>query len=159
MCGCPTRTRGLTPIPAGVSDRQALFVGDLLATRLLGGPHLRDNSGRHGAADRGRTHRPCSLECVLLKQPQRVIVCEKIPRGAGSCLHYPPRPHGGAGTRSSFVRANSPHGGADRVIEGRGRPCHLPAGLAVRPPERDRHGGRPYDEPQILPLPDMYGKT
>lgn len=86
----PHADQGLTPIPAGVSDRQALFVGDLLATGFWAARISEitpaDTVLLIGAGPTGL----CTLECVLLKQPQRVIVCEKDPaRRRFVRLHYP----------------------------------------------------------------------
>lgn len=50
----PYADTGLTPIPPSVSDRQALFTGDLLSTGFWAGADLRDRArGYSGCAGRG----------------------------------------------------------------------------------------------------------
>ena len=71
--------QGLTKIPESVTDRQALFAGDILATGFWAariteiGPE--DTVLILGAGPTGI----CTLLCVLLKAPKQVIVCEKDP--------------------------------------------------------------------------------
>lgn len=76
----PYADQGLTKIPDGVSDRQALFAGDLLATGFWATriSHItpEDTVLLLGAGPTGL----CTLQCILLKQPKGVIVCEKSPQ-------------------------------------------------------------------------------
>lgn len=76
----PYADQGLTKIPDAVTDRQALFVGDILATGYWAADIAEIASGDTvlviGAGPTGI----CTLQCVLLKQPKRVIVCEKDPQ-------------------------------------------------------------------------------
>lgn len=51
----PFADQGLNKIPDGVTDRQALFVGDVLATGLLGNSYFRDYRRRHCTDHRCRT--------------------------------------------------------------------------------------------------------
>ena len=108
----PYADRGLNRIPDSVSDEQALFVGDVLATgiRFI------------------REHYPD----VLVTEPEE---CKE------------------------FVLRNSDHGGADVVLEVAG------AGDTFRLAWECARSNAVvtvvalYDNPQILPLPDMYGKN
>ncbi len=156
----PHADQGLTPIPAGVSDRQALFVGDLLATGFWAARISEitpaDTVLLIGAGPTGL----CTLECVLLKQPQRVIVCEKDPARRRSVrLHYPHVLTVGPEHAAAFVRANSPHGGADRVIEAAGGPATFQLAWQCARPNAIVTVVALYSEPQLLPLPQMYGKN
>ena len=156
----PHADQGLTPIPAGVSDRQALFVGDLLATGFWAARISEitpaDTVLLIGAGPTGL----CTLECVLLKQPQRVIVCEKDPaRRRFVRLHYPHVLTVGPEHAAAFVRANSPHGGADRVIEAAGGPATFQLAWQCARPNAIVTVVALYSEPQLLPLPQMYGKN
>ncbi len=156
----PHANQGLTPIPADVSDRQALFTGDLLATGFWAARISEitpaDTVLLIGAGPTGL----CTLECVLLKQPQRVIVCEKDPaRRRFVHLHYPHVLTVGPEHAAAFVRANSPHGGADRVIEAAGGAGTFQLAWQCARPNAIVTVVALYDEPQILPLPDMYGKN
>ena len=83
----PYADQGLTKIPESVTDRQALFAGDILATGFWAariteiGPE--DTVLILGAGPTGI----CTLLCVLLKAPKQVIVCEKDPaRLSGSTI-------------------------------------------------------------------------
>ena len=58
-----------------------------------------------------------------------------------------------------FVKNNSDHGGADRVLEvAGGKDTFRLAWLCARPNAIVTIVAL-YDEPQVLPLPDMYGKN
>ena len=98
----PYADQGLTKIPHAVTDRQALFVGDILATGYWAAQISQispeDTVLVLGAGPTGL----CTLQCVLLENPRRVIVCE---------------------------------------------PNAVVTVVAL------------YDRPQLLPLPDMYGKN
>lgn len=76
----PYADQGLNRIPDTVTDRQALFVGDILATGYWATDISEIKAGDTvliiGAGPTGI----CTLQCVLLKQPKQVIVCEKDPR-------------------------------------------------------------------------------
>ena len=86
----PYADQGLNRIPDTVSDEQALFVGDVLATGFWAA-RISEISGEDtvlviGAGPTGI----CTLLCVLLKQPKRIIVCEKSPERIRFVReHYP----------------------------------------------------------------------
>lgn len=156
----PYADQGLDKIPDGVTDRQALFVGDILATGYWAasiaqiGPE--DTVLVIGAGPTGL----CTLQCVLLKEPKQVIVCEKDPqRRTFVEEHYPQvltvEPEQAVG----FVRAHSAHGGADRVLEVAGAPDTFVLAWACARPNAIVTVVALYDAPQVLPLPDMYGKN
>lgn len=69
--------KGLNKIPDTVTDRQALLVGDVLATGYWAAKISEitedDTVLIIGAGSTGI----CMLLCVLLKNPKRIIVCEK----------------------------------------------------------------------------------
>ena len=75
----PYADQGLDPIPDTVTDRQALFVGDVLATGYwaadISGVRPGDTALILGAGPTGI----CTLQCLRLKQPGRIIVCEPDP--------------------------------------------------------------------------------
>lgn len=156
----PHADTGLTRIPDAVTDAQALFVGDLLATGYwaadIGEIHKGDTVLILGAGPTGL----CTLQCVQLKEPGRIIVCEKDPdRLAFVRTHYPQvlavPPEG----LPEFVRANSDHGGADAVLEVAGTEDTFRLAWACARPNAVVTIVAMYDRPQTLPLPDMYGKN
>lgn len=73
----PFADQGLNKIPDGVSDRQALFVGDVLATGYwatrISEIKEEDTVLIIGAGPTGI----CALLCVMLQKPKRIIMCEK----------------------------------------------------------------------------------
>lgn len=73
----PLANQGLNRIPDGVTDEQALFVGDILATGFWAARISEISSDDTvliiGAGPTGI----CTLLCVMLKQPKRIIVCEQ----------------------------------------------------------------------------------
>ena len=156
----PYADQGLDKIPDGVTDEQALFVGDILATGFwaarISEITPEDTVLIIGAGPTG----VCTLACVLLKQPKRVIVCEKDPtRIALVREHYPDvllcRPE----VCEDFVRAHSGHGGADVVLEVAGAKDTFELAWRCARPTAIVTVVALYDEAQTLPLPDMYGKN
>lgn len=73
----PFADQGLNKIPDGVTDRQALLVGDVLATGFwaarISEITPEDTVLILGAGPTGI----CTLLCVMLHSPKRIIVCEK----------------------------------------------------------------------------------
>ena len=156
----PYADQGLTKIPDSVTDRQALFVGDILATGYWAADIAEitpeDTVLILGAGPTGL----CTLQCVLLKSPKRVIVCEQDPlRRAFVAQHFPQvltvQPEG----LLDFVRSHSDHGGADAVLEVAGSPDTFRLAWQCARPNAVVTVVALYDGPQTLPLPEMYGKN
>lgn len=156
----PYADNGLTPIPDNVSDEQALFVGDILATGYWGAKiseiSEEDTVLVIGAGPTGL----CTLECVQLYNPQHIVVCE-----ADEC-------------RREFVRQNYPDvsavdpaeclevlesltegRGADRVIEVAGGEDTFELAWRCASPNAIVTIVALYEKEQVLPLPWMYGKN
>ena len=156
----PYADTGLTKIPDHVSDEAALFTGDILATGYwaadIAGIGQGDAVFIIGAGPTGI----CALLCARLKAPGRVIVCEKDPaRRRFVTEHYPDVLIVPPEEAESFVRAHSAHGGADAVIEAAGTAESFRLAWACARPNAVVAVVALYDEPQILPLPEMYGKN
>lgn len=156
----PYADQGLDKIPDGVTDEQALFVGDILATGFwaarISEITPEDTVLIIGAGPTG----VCTLACVLLKQPKRVIVCEKDPtRIALVREHYPDVLLCHPEACEDFVRAHSDHGGADVVLEVAGAKDTFELAWRCARPNAIVTVVALYDEAQTLPLPDMYGKN
>ncbi len=156
----PYADQGLDIIPDTVTDEQALFVGDVLATGFwaarISEIKETDTVLILGAGPTGI----CTLLCVMLKKPKRIIVCEKDPfRCDFVRRHYPEVLVTKPEALMEFVRAHSDHGGADVVLEvAGGRDTFRLAWEAARPNATVTVVAL-YDEAQSLPLPDMYGKN
>ena len=156
----PYADQGLNKIPAGVTDQQALFVGDILATGYWAAGIAQigheDTVLVIGAGPTGL----CTLQCVLLKEPKQVIVCEKDPQRRSFVQeHYPQVLTVEPEQAADFVRAPSAHGGADRVLEVAGSEDTFTLAWTCARPNAIVTVVALYDAPQVLPLPDMYGKN
>lgn len=156
----PHADQGLTPIPASVSDSQALFVGDILATGFwaarISEITSEDTVLILGAGPTGL----CTLLCVGLRQPGRVIVCERDPERRQFVRdHYPEVLVTGPDECRDFVLAHSDHGGADRVLEVAGGEDTFRLAWECARPNAIVTVVALYDRPQVLPLPEMYGKN
>ena len=96
----------------------------------------------------------------MLKKPGRIIVCEKSEeRRRFVREHYPEILVTTPEDCREFVAAHSNHGGADRVIEVAGTPETFRMAWECARPNAIVTIVAMYDAPQILPLPDMYGKN
>ena len=156
----PFADQGLNKIPDGVTDRQALLVGDVLATGFwaarISEITAEDTVLILGAGPTGI----CTLLCVMLKQPKRIIVCEKDEsRVRFINKHYPEVLTVSPNECLNFVRTNSDHGGADVVLEVAGAEFTFRLAWECARPNAIVTVVALYDGPQVLPLPDMYGKN
>ena len=156
----PFADQGLNKIPDGVTDRQALLVGDVLATGFwaarISGITAEDTVLILGAGPTGI----CTLLCVMLKQPKRIVVCEKDEsRVRFINKHYPEVLTVSPDECLNFVRTNSDHGGADVVLEVAGAESTFRLAWECARPNAIVTVVALYDKAQVLPLPDMYGKN
>ena len=156
----PFADQGLTKIPDTVTDEQALFVGDVLATGYWAariseiGPE--DTVLILGAGPTGI----CTLLCVLLHHPRSIIVCETDPERIRFVQqHYPGVLTVGPEQVRQFVQQHSDHGGADVVLEVAGAKDTFQLAWECARPNAIVTVVALYDQPQILPLPQMYGKN
>lgn len=156
----PLAEQGLNRIPDSVSDEQALFVGDVLATGFwaarISEITEEDTVLIIGAGPTGI----CTLLCVMLKQPKRIIVCEQSEERRNFVKqHYPNVLLTTPDECEDFVKNNSDHGGADRVLEVAGGKDTFQLAWRTARPNAIVTVVALYNEAQTLPLPDMYGKN
>ena len=156
----PYADQGLNKIPDSVTDEQALLVGDVLATGFWAARISEiteaDTVLIIGAGPTGL----CTLMCVLLKNPKRIIVCEKDPARIAFVHEYYPNvltctPE----DCKAFTASNSDHGGADVVLEVAGAKDTFRLAWRCARPNAIVTVVALYDEAQTLPLPEMYGKN
>lgn len=156
----PMANMGLTKIPSSVSDRQALFVGDILATGFWAA-RISEISNQDtiliiGAGPTGI----CTLLCAQLKHPKRIIVCERSKsRRQFVRNHYPDVYVVSSEQCQDFVLSHSDHGGADRVIEVAGGSDTFQLAWKCARSNAIVTVVALYDQPQVLPLPEMHGKN
>lgn len=156
----PYADQGLNKITDSVTDEQALFVGDILATGFwatrISEITEEDTVLIIGAGPTGI----CTLLCVMLKQPKRIIICEKdAARAEFVRKHYPDVLLCEPEECEAFVKEHSDHGGADVVLEVAGGRDTLQLAWKCARPNAIVTVVALYDEAQSLPLPDMYGKN
>ena len=156
----PYADQGLNKIPDSVTDEQALFVGDILATGFWAAKiseiKSEDSVLIIGAGPTGI----CTLLCAALKEPKRIIVCEKDPaRLAFVRAHYPEVLTCTPEECEDFVHSNSDHSGADVVLEVAGGKDTFQLAWRCARPNAIVTVVALYDEAQTLPLPEMYGKN
>ena len=156
----PYADNGLNIIPQNVTDEQALFVGDVLATGFwatrISEIKKEDTVLIIGAGPTGL----CTLLCVMLKNPQKIIVCEKDETRRNFVKkHYPQVIVVKPKNCKDVVLNESEHGGADVVIEVAGTEETFKMAWDCARPNAIVTIVALYDKPMILPLPDMYGKN
>ena len=156
----PYADQGLNKIPDSVTDEQALLVGDVLATGYWAAQiseiKTRDTVLIIGAGPTGI----CALQCVRLKNPRRIIVCDRdAARLKFVRDHYPEVLTVGPEQVADLVQAYSDHGGADVVLEVAGSNETFRMAWECARPNAIVTVVALYDGPQTLPLPEMYGKN
>lgn len=158
----PYADQGLNRISDAVTDEEALFVGDVLATGFWAAKI--SDIGREDTVVilGGGPTGICTLLCVMLKMPKKIILCEVDPeRIAFVKEHYPDvlvvNPE--ETDVEAFVKAHSEHGGADRVLEVAGSAQTFEMAWKVARPNAIVTVVALYEEAQMIPLPQMYGKN
>ncbi len=156
----PYADQGLNRIPDSVSDEQALLVGDVLVTGFWAARISEikpdDTVLIIGAGPTGI----CTLLCVMLKQPKHIIVCEKSPERARFVRElYPSVEVLTPEDCIATVRQKCERGGADVVLEVAGAEDTFRLAWECARPNAIVTVVALYDKPQVLPLPDMYGKN
>ena len=156
----PFADQGLKRIPDSVTDEQALFVGDILATGFwaarISEIQPEDTVLIIGAGPTGI----CTLLCAMLQNPKAIIVCEKEEeRRLFLRKHYPKVLACTPEECEAYVLAHSEHGGADVVIEAAGTKGTFELAWKCARPNAIVTVVALYEEAQILPLPQMYGKN
>lgn len=158
----PYADNGLSKIPEGVSDEAALFTGDLLSTGYWAAKMAeirpQDTVAVIGAGPTGMT----TMMCARLFHPERILAVDLDPYRLEVV-----RKHGLA----DFTLNPSETDVAARIMEltdGRGADSVLEAAGGKDTFEMAWRSARPnavvglvamYEEAQVLPLPDMYGKN
>ena len=156
----PYADQGLDKIPDSVTDKQALLVGDVLATGYWAAQiseiKEEDTVLIIGAGPTGI----CTLQCVRLKNPRRIIVCDRDAERLKFVRdYYPEVLTVGPEQVADLVQAYSDHGGADVVLEVAGSESTFRMAWECARPNAIVTVVALYDAPQTLPLPEMYGKN
>ena len=156
----PFADTGLKKIPDNVSDEEALFVGDILSTGYwaadISGTEKGDTALIIGAGPTGI----CTALSVALKKPARLIICEKDEKRREFAKRVCPEAEVIAPEYAEeYIKQSCPRGGADEVFEVAGADNTFELAWKCARPNATVVVVAMYDKPQILPLPDMYGKN
>lgn len=158
----PYADNGLNIIPENVTNEQALFVGDILATGYWAASISEikpaDTVVVIGAGPTGL----CTLECVKLYSPAKVIVVDTMDdrlklakeKGTADITVNPLKED-----LEKVVLENTEGRGADVVLEVAGGKSTFQDAWKVARPNAIVCIVAMYEEAQSLPLPDMYGKN
>lgn len=158
----PYANQGLNKIPDTITDEEALFVGDVLATGYWAAEITEIAEEDTVLIIGGGPTGICTLLCAMLKHPKRIILCEiDEERIRFVREHYPEvlvvNPKETDVVR--FVKEHSNHGGADRVLEVAGSKETFELAWKAARPNAIVTIVAMYEESQMLPLPQMYGKN
>ena len=158
----PFADNGLTVIPDNVTDEQALFNGDILSTGYwaakIGEIRPADTVAVIGAGPTGL----CTMLCARLYTPARIIAIDtdeyrlKLAeeKGLADITLVP-----GRDDIEGRIRELTDGRGADTVFEVAGGKDTFQTAWKIARPNAVVVIVAMYEEAQILPLPDMYGKN
>lgn len=160
----PFADNAFTLIPDAVSDEDALFLGDILATGWWGARLADIEEGSTvavvGAGPVGLT----TMMCARLANPGCIIAIDRDGYRANLAadLGLADRIINGDApldTIEAAVRALTRHGGADAVIEAAGGDNTFEMAWRIARPNATVVVSAMYEQDQVLPLPRMYGKN
>lgn len=155
----PYADQGLNKIPDTVTDRQALFVGDVLATGFWAARISEIKEDDTVLIIGGGPTGICTLLCVMLKNPRKIILCEKSAERKAFISHNYPTVQVVDPEDCLNISQSLERGGADVVIEVAGGKDTFQLAWKCARPNAIVTVVALYDEPQTLPLPQMYGKN
>jgi alcohol dehydrogenase len=158
----PFADNGLNLIPEGVSDEQALFVGDILATGYWAAAIAELRPAQTAAILGAGPTGLCVAECVKLYSPAKVILADVMDDRLALA-----KAHGTADITVNALRENVEQAvfahtqgrGADVVFEVAGGKSTFETAWRIARPNANVVIVAMYEEPQVLPLPNMYGKN
>lgn len=156
----PYADQGLTVIPENVSFQQALFVGDILSTGFWAARISQiteeDTVLVLGAGPTGIS----TLLCAMLKNPRNLIVCDREPQRLNFIeSHYSGVIAVTPEKLGEKIKELCPNGGADVVLEVAGGKDTFQMAWRYARPNATVTIVALYEENQVLPLPEMYGKN
>ena len=160
----PFADNAFTRIPDSVSDEDALFLGDILATGWWGARLAEIEEGSSvaviGAGPVGLT----TMMCARLANPGRVIAIERDPYRAKLARELGLADHVIDGNAplaeiEQAVRDLTEGRGADAVVEAAGSDATFEMAWRIARPNAVVVISAMYERDQVLPLPRMYGKN
>ena len=158
----PYADSGLSKIPDSVTDENALFTGDILSSGYFGAELCELSPGDTVAVIGAGPVGLCAMECARLfgvgsiiaidKNQERLELAKKL--GLADEIVCVPQEN------AETCVLSLTHGrGADGVIEAAGGENTFELAWKIARPNSVVALVAMYESPQILPLPDMYGKN
>lgn len=157
----PFADTGLTRLPDTVSDEDALFLGDILSSAYWGAQLAEIRDGDTVAVIGAGPVGLCAAQCVRLLGAGTVIVLEPDAFRRQTALEnrladVTLEP----GTEAiQHIRGLTGERGADAVIEAAGTTDTFSLAWRIARPNAVVVLVAMYEQPQVLPLPEMYGKN
>lgn len=159
----PFADQGLIRIPDEVSDEEALFTGDLLSTGYWAAQMVEIRKGDTvvviGAGPAGL----CTMLCARLYEPKRIIAIDCMKERLAFAEKYKMADltftPDDMDLLEREIRALTDGRGADAVVEAAGGTNTFEMAWRLARPNAVIGLEAMYEEPQTLPLPDMYGKN
>lgn len=158
----PYAEQGLNRIPEGVSDEAALFTGDLLSTGYWAAQISQIEAGQHVAVIGAGPAGLCTLMCLRLQPEIKLILIDidqerlAFARRLGLADVFLDPSQDDAAAK---VRALTEGRGADRVLEIAGGADTFQLAWQIARPNAIVSVIAMYEQDQLLPLPQMYGKN
>ncbi len=158
----PFADTGLTRIPDGVSDEQALLLGDILATGYFGAELCEIQPGDTVAVIGAGPVGLCAMQCARLLGAAQVLAIDiderrlAFARERGMCDAVCAD---GNEAAEAFVRDRTQGRGADAVVEAAGGDNTFELAWRIARPNAAVALVAMYEQDQVLPLPRMYGKN
>ncbi len=152
----------LTRIPDSVTDEAALFIGDILSSGLFGAELAAIKPGDAVAVIGAGPVGICTMMCARLYGPAMIVAMDvddhrlelALSHGLADKTINPSRTDA-----AQAVRELTEGRGADAVIEVAGGKNTFQTAWEIARPNAVVAVVAMYEEPQILPLERMYGKT
>ena len=158
----PFADNGLTPIPDSVTDEAALFTGDILSTGYWGAGLAEIGEGGTAAVIGAGPTGLCTMMCARLYHPGKLIAIDtsqerlELAKRRG-LADYTLNPRN-ENVLERVLELTSGRG-ADSVLEVAGGKDTFQMAWQIARPNAVVCVVALYEEPQVLPLPSMYGKN
>nr|WP_317412923.1 alcohol dehydrogenase [uncultured Solibaculum sp.] len=158
----PLADMGLTKIPDGVTDQNALFVGDILSSGYFGAELCSIQPGDTVAVIGAGPVGLCAMSCAKLFGAAKVIALDvdssrlDLAQKQGICDEII---HCGKLNAKQVVDVITEGRGADGVIEAAGCEESFRTAWEIARPNGTVAIVAMYEESQVLPLHQMYGKN
>ena len=158
----PFADNGLTPIPDSVTDEAALFTGDILSTGYWGAGLAEIREGGTTAVIGAGPTGLCTMMCARLYHPGKLIAIDtsqerlELAKRRG-LADYTLNPRN-ENVLERVLELTSGRG-ADSVLEVAGGKDTFQMAWQIARPNAVVCVVALYEEPQVLPLPAMYGKN